>query len=495
LFAVRLVMTLALALPFSAASPAASASPFGAQLRVDVSQDGSSTSSGEPTIAINPADRGELFTAFGTFPKAGVLNAPPPNSSCNGMISTDGGTTWHAPPTHSPDVTPYSLLPSSLWPASPSLDSGCQDGVAAYGPDGTLYVGGDLDYLMIAACGTPGSFQLSAGGPCFINPGYDPIFSSTDGGRTWSKPVMAIGSSMVVPFRFAPGSGNPLNVLDRPWPAVDQSTGVVYLSAANLSVTDINDHEQFITASINEARSFGTIYAVDSPAYPEAISTRGSNIDAARGVVAVAYTASPAPGGCAVACLVFETSTDFGAAWTRHVVPLENAANPVSPVLAADPAARGHFALTVLDATGTENQVYTTSDFGRTWHGPANVAEAGTHQQFKPWLSYSPSGQLALMWRSWQGTPGASPYNVWAALGLDLGFRAAVFGTPVSVSPTVGPYPAGAEDDDRSSVVATGRYVYVGWGNSLNLPSAGGQQVWVSRVPLLPFLSAGSWSR
>ena len=92
------------------------------------------------------------------------------------------------------------------------------------------------------------------------------------------------------------------------------------------------------------------------------------------------------------------------------------------------------------------------------------------------------------MWKSWQGTPGTSPYNVWAAVGLDLGFTAPIFSAPLSVSPTVGPYPPGAEDDDRSSVVATNRYVHVGWGNSLNLPAAGGQQVWVSRVPLLAFL-------
>ena len=115
---------------------------------------------------------------------------------------------------------------------------------------------------------------------------------------------------------------------------------------------------------------------------------RGSNIDAAHGVVAVAYTASPAPGGCAATCLVFETSTNFGATWNRHIVPLKNAtASSVRPVLAADPIGRGHFALTVFDSTGTKNQVYTTRDYGQTWQGPTYVAETGTNQQFKPWLS------------------------------------------------------------------------------------------------------------
>jgi hypothetical protein len=142
--------------------------------------------------------------------------------------------------------------------------------------------------------------------------------------------------------------------------------------------------------------------------------------------------------------------------------------------------------------------VYTTRDFGQTWQGPTNVAEAGTNHQYKSWLSYGPSGQLVLMWKSAQGTPGTSPYNVWAAVGRDLGSNGANFSAPVQVSPTVGPYAPGSEDDDRSSVVASNKYVYVGWGNSENLLTAGGQSVSVTRVPITAFRDSQtghSWRR
>jgi hypothetical protein len=52
-----------------------------------------------------------------------------------------------------------------------------------------------------------------------------------------------------------------------------------------------------------------------------------------------------------------------------------NAASELEPMLAADHTTKGRFALTILDSSGTENQVYVTNDSGATRRGPTNVAE------------------------------------------------------------------------------------------------------------------------
>jgi hypothetical protein len=275
-------------------------------------------------------------------------------------------------------------------------------------------------------------------------------------------------------------------VWDRPWLAVDQSTGVVYASGGSYPPPET----RYVTASIDKGQSFGTIYPVDSPAYPESPSG-GYTIAAADGMLAVAYVASPAAGGCSARCLIFETSTDYGATFSRHVVPLVGAAASPSPYLAADPAGHGRFALTVFDTSGTQNQVYVTEDAGRSWQGPSVVAETPLKRQFKPWISYSPSGQIGLVWRTWQGSPNTSPYDVWAAVGRAEGHSGAVFSAPMRVSTVAAPYPADYPGfgDDFSWVVATDKDVHVGWGDGRDLtaPLDGGTQVWYARIPLKAF--------
>jgi hypothetical protein len=287
--------------------------------------------------------------------------------------------------------------------------------------------------------------------------------------------------------RFFPGSGTPIDTFDRPFLAVDQSAGTVYSSGAN-----IVDHERFVTASTNHAQSFGPIYAVDSPAYPE---VGGSTVAAAHGVLAVAYEASQAP-DATCPCVIFETSTDQGATFDRHVVPLVNASSSPDPFLAPNPVGRGRFALTVLDSTGTENQVYTTDDDGQTWQGPTLVGEAPANQRFKPWLSYGPSGQLALVWRTLHSD---HSYDVWAAVGRQEGQQGATFSAPLRVSRVAAPYPAHCSGpggifgpttcfgDDFSWITTDHQNAQVAWGDSRNVPADGGVQTWYARIPLTAF--------
>ena len=104
------------------------------------------------------------------------------------------------------------------------------------------------------------------------------------------------------------------------------------------------------------------IYPLDSPTSPS-VGFSSSNIVAAHGVLAEAYESSQAPGQTCP-CLIFETSTDHGATFTRHIVPTVNGSSSPEPFLAADPKVDGRFALTILDSTGTENQIYVTDDSG-----------------------------------------------------------------------------------------------------------------------------------
>ena len=423
------------------------------KLETDLAGNDSRSTTGEPEIAINPRNPNNLFADWTTFAYPPGTSAPPQTYACGGLSSMNDGLSWQ--------------------PAPVTLGS-CADAVAAFGPDGTLYAGGiAVGGLTNVPCGTPAS--ITFGGGCILVQATDTLLRSTNSGRTWSAPVKTMGAASLGPFPFAPGSGNPAQTFDRPWVDVDQSTGTVYASGANIA-----DHERFITASTNRGQSFGTIYAVDSPTYPSGGLPSGT-IAAANGVVAVAYTAAKAP-GAKCPCVIFETSTDHGATFTRHIVPVHNAAATERPFVTADAGAKGQYALAILDSTGTKNQVYVTDNSGTTWHGPTQVAEAPANQRFKPWLSFGTSGQLTLVWRTLYGN---GTYDVWAAVGREEGQRE-VFSAPLRVSSAAAPYPPlskQGEGDDFSFITAGRQYVHVGWGDSRNGPT----QFWYARIPLSSF--------
>jgi hypothetical protein len=436
-------------------------------LATDISGNGSATTTGEPEIAQNPLNPNDLFIDWTTIALSSTTTVANP---CGGASSTNGGLSWQ--------------------PATLPL-TGCADATAAYGPDGTLYAGGIITTSVVDVGPPPCPPDVFQEGPiCIEINAYDGIVRSTDGGQTWTTtPTKIMGGASEGPFPFAPGSGDPVGTFDRPFLSVDESTNTLYAVGHN-----VVDHEGFVTASTNDGRSFGTIYAIDSPAYPQG-GNFGGTIAAAHGTLAVAYTAASAP-GATCPCVIFETSRDDGATFSRHVVPTVNAATDPQPFIAADPAHHGQFALTIFDSTGTQNQVYTTDDFGRHWHGPTMVSETQTFQNFKPWISYGPQGQLALVWRTWLGPPntsepgapdtgpsGSTPYAVWAAVSTSRGG----FSAPLQIS-LPAPYPPGYTfGDDFSWVIADSKHVYVGWGDGRDIPVGGGTQTWLARVPYETF--------
>jgi hypothetical protein len=452
------IVALALALAIGAsAAQSASPPPAGGRVEMDLSRNGSGLAVGEPEIAVNPVNASQLFTFWTSFQIPLVIGGPLPANPCGGLVSGDGGLHWH------PVQVPVNTV---------QYTNGCGDGAVAAGPHGTLYAGGiNPSFTAITSGG------ITVGGAGIVVHGQDSVTRSTDWGKTWSPPVETMGSDgkrfALNKSKLASG-GAPVDSFDRPFLAVDQSTNTVYASGVNLA-----NRERFVTASTDEARSFGLVYALDSTDYPHA-TQGGGTIAAAHGALAAAYTATQAP-GASCPCVIFETSTDHGSTFARHVVPLVNAATAPGPFLTADPSTKGRFALTVLDSTGTENQVYVTDDSGATWHGPTLVGETPANQRFKPWMSYSPSGQLALVWRTKYSN---GSYDVWSAIGHDGGQNGAVFSAPVRVSSATAPYPPGYYGgDDFSFIVADRKYVHVGWGDS----RSGATQDWYARIPLTSF--------
>jgi hypothetical protein len=455
------------------AAQTSSAAPPNSQFEVQITSNGHNSVMGEPEIAQNPNSPDNLFMDWTTFSSPPGGPVPGVTYPCGGAGSTDRGKTWQSLP-----------VPMTL----------CADGITAYTNAGTLLAGGIVptvtQFFPPAPPPNPPcpSNERFVFGICLLAHGYDAVMRSTDGGHTWSAQVPIMGSTTSTPytFAFAAGSGHPSDTFDRPWLAVDRSTGVVYAASHN-----IVDHEMFVTASTDDGQSFGTIHAVDTT-YPSVISPGNGlpsgTMAAANGELAVAYTAASVPNQTCP-CVVFETSSDTGATFTPHVVPVTGAASVPRPFLAADPATPGRFALTVFDSTGNENQVYTTSNNGRTWQGPTNVGEAPPNPRFKPWISFGPSGLIALVWRT--QNPNGS-YDVWAATGRVNGANGAIFTSLVRVSSQSGTYPpSGGFGDDFSWVISDNKYLHVGWGDSRNEP-AQGVQVWYSRIPTTTFLGLGN---
>src|SRR6185437_710056 len=189
---------LAVAVPMltASASESATSGDHPRELEMDVSGNGSNMTMGEPEIAVNPRNPRELYVDGAIFPVPLIFNGPSPvPDTCGGWSSKNGGLSWQSSP-----------LPITI----------CEDGEAVFGPDGTLYAGGDVaTSTTVVPCSTPGS--ISVGPACILLQGYDPVLRSTDGGHTWSDPVKVMGSSSIAPFPFASGSGHPMNTFDRSW--------------------------------------------------------------------------------------------------------------------------------------------------------------------------------------------------------------------------------------------------------------------------------------
>jgi hypothetical protein len=234
---------------------------------------------------------------------------------------------------------------------------------------------------------------------------------------------------------------------------------------------------QYVTSSVDGGRTWKPFVPVDSASTPADYTNGFANVPVARaGVLASAYLAGKSPGSSCTTCLVFQTSSDAGTTWTRHVVPASvdgpalgaHAINPLDvnsslafePYLAQDPSRAGRYALMVFDRTQTHLLVYVTSDAGRTWAGPATLGEAGGVKRHLPWIAYGAGGALGAMWKT---TKADGSFSVWAAVSPTGTPR---FARPVRLSSKDSPGPVNQVAGDDASTVALDRTtLHAAWGD------------------------------
>ncbi|MFI5047041.1 MAG: sialidase family protein [Acidimicrobiia bacterium] len=366
--------------------------PGARQTEVNVSKD-STNRYGEPEIAVNPKNPDNLVYAvlamgttyacqtangpqcaqatsvYGPQP-AGLIQDTPGFSHVSVYTSFDRGKTWRT-----------STVPA-FPPDHPALvERG--DPLLTVGPDGTFYLGWDD----IRFCDCPTTI-IDAGGIA--------ISKSTNGGRTWSKPVL---------------SGTPV---DRPFFAVDHSTGTIYEASSGSLGANSKGDPSLPKSAIGAPGSDRWLVASrdgvhwSDPKPFGGFSGIGAFGDAAHGMYATSFKVSdPALCGAAPSCTVFQTTTDQGGNWSRHVAPVPSDASG-SPLVAADPTASGHFTIAVADAARANFLVYQTKDAGATWTGPTTVTDDATATHFHPWLAFSPKGVVGLMWQTNVGS-GSGP--------------------------------------------------------------------------------------
>lgn len=168
------------------------------------------------------------------------------------------------------------------------------------------------------------------------------------------------------------------------------------------------------------------------------------------GTMYMSYMASPSAGSTPNE-MMFTKSTDGGQTWSNPVkVFAATAVNTIpnttvplgdGPVLAVDnsPAGKSRLYMTFYNWTGTFMQVVVThsGDGGNTWSSPVPVAPASAnHDQFKPYVSVSSTGSVAVTWLDRRDDPANVNYRTYAAFSKSGIFSANIALSAASSTPT-----------------------------------------------------------
>jgi len=406
---------------------------------------------GEPEVAVNPGNPDNIvfFAMTATRPfvplgkgrwwaRKGFLD-------CQISVSFDRGRTW------SVRGNPFMIGRQTL----------CADPMVTFGPDGTVYAAAD-------------GMSVDPTNPKHWLLGEVEVSRSLDGGRTWTAPVI---------------SGTPY---DRPYLAVDDSKGTVYLSSSCIDpvASYCEAHVRFILASRDRGLTWSRPVRIDTSLHPS--HDDGGSISAAQGWLAVAYVS---PTGRHCPCLVFGRTRDAGVSWMHAQVPTSQPIGPLAQV-AADPIRRNTYAIVAQSRDRLSYLVYLTRDGGRTWHGPGRVENAPKKVGFMSWVAFSPEGLLGLVWRAYDAAPAAVPvpqgevqpartfpYALWGTISRDGG---TIFSRPLQLSGGTSPAPKPGEmgpPDDESFVILGRDSMHYAWGDW----RGGNLSAWYGRMPLAGF--------
>jgi hypothetical protein len=437
-------------------------------------------------------------------------------TDANNMIATGMGTWQAIPGCEAPNVNckDFHNFPNSTWPVSAQSSDGGRtwkhfvlpilEGKRTRCPD--PFAGATKDGVMLIGC------EPRETDPVAIDPpGGTALLRSEDHGKTWSKRVEGISSYTpngkyrtdvnIKSFpQFAPdlkpyfGGNSPW---DRPWLTFDDKTGAIYLTSSG-GQTNIDTGkpetlrtQSYFTVSTDKAKSFGTVYALDAPDWPQSGRVSAA---AGLGTFAEIYVASKVPAGEGVSCpcQVFGISYDQGKTWSRHV--MKHIAIPAAGAgrggggggvsnLIADPTTPGRFSvMRTVNTPAPHLEFSTSNDDGKTWSPFAAVGSVPDATGIaKPAVMYSRFG--GVLGFTWKATYPGGSFDVWSVISKDAG---KTFSAPLRVSHEKSPardYYRNSQQDDNDGIDMTKDTLMTIWGDS----RAGFQASWFAKVSMASY--------
>jgi hypothetical protein len=402
----------------------------------------------EDPIAANPANAQDLLTGGNDF-------------NCDSLMgffaSANGGSTWNHTCMNTPAADPF----------------GFGDPGVGYDLTGAAFITG----------------IVSSNGSGF--PGMIIFEKSTDNGKKWSAPAVA------VPPLFSGG------LTDKPWLQVDDNPSSPHAGTLYLSVTQFDASGGNSEISVSHSTNGGTSWTttpVDTLQVFPAIDQFSDLAIGKDGSVFVSWMRCIANGptgdcGGTQATLVLSKSTDGGSTWSKPVTLATVTLAPDTarccfygqlphtgerlndiPVIGIDNSSGPHAgSLYAAFYTWTGSflvvDVATSSTGGSSWGSPVRVTPPGDPQdEFFPWLSVSSGGLVGVTWLDRRDDPTDLSYEAFAAISNDGG---ATFPNLQIASAASNPnndgFKGGFMGDYTGNVWnSTGTILYASWMDSRN---------------------------
>lgn len=396
---------------------------------------------GEPYLAVNPTDPQHVVVAWMGF----VFNS---GSALTIKVSSsfDGGLSWSAP-VAMPHIAP---------------DYKSADPCLVFDAQGKLYLG-YIDYKE----------NPYAGGVY--------LFTSTDGGLTWSD------ATEMINVNDDPGE----TPIDRPWLAVDPVGQYLYLTTMTPK-DEPAPNRSYVSISTDGGQSFNWRYLDDTLNYsageimqPMATPTTwGSTLLA----VYPSFVTTPFP----IARYVLARSTDAGQNFSYQEVfaiqqgqAAQNDSAKLAYKLLHNPADTNHLAFLYFANLHGDIDLFLRESFnqGGTWSAPLRINDDPTGNgvlQDMVWADFSADGDLLISWRD-RRESGGSGYQ--QPIGFYAAFRdkdSSAFAPNFSLSDTLVAYDPILESagNDFMGLALRNDTLYAAWGNTID----GSLDIWFLKM-------------